>query len=126
MPRHTLGLALGFALLASACHTSTGPQGPLAGHWYGFSTDYGLDLVLTDGGGNVHGTGTIGGNAVSNIAVPVAVTGSNPDNTFTMTLKADHYNPATYAGTVVDDTTLTGTINGSGFVSATLTVYRQH
>jgi hypothetical protein len=120
------GIVVALATLGLACHNATGPQGPLAGHWYGFSTDYGLDLVLTDGSDNVRGSGTIGGNAVSNIAVPVAVTGSNSSSTFTMTLKAEHYNPATYAGTVVDDTTLTGTINGSGFVAATLTVYRQH
>ena len=125
MARRTVGMGIGIALLAIACHSATGPQGPLAGHWYGFNTGYGLDLLLTDGGGSVRGSGTLGGNDVNNIAIAVSISGSEGNSAFTLTLKAQQYQPATYSGTMDDDTTLSGTISGSGFTSAALTVFRQ-
>jgi hypothetical protein len=98
----------------------------LAGHWYGSSTNYSLTLDLTDANGTVGGSGTIGGAGINGQVILITVTGAEQSHTFDITLSAPNHASATYGGTVPNDTTMSGTINGSGFTSAQLAVYRQH
>jgi len=124
--RRTIAVAFAPCLLLSACHSGAGPQGLLAGHWYGSSTYYSLTLDMTDANGTIGGSGTLGGAGINGQVILITVTGAEQSRTFDITLSAPNHTPATYGGTVPNDTTMTGTINGSGFTSAQLSVYRQH
>lgn len=110
----------------TACSRGTGPQGPLAGHWYGTSTDYGLDLVLSENGTAVSGSGTLGGPALASNVISITVSGLQLGDSFNLTLRSAAYQPAAYAGTIANDTTLAGAISGSGFMGDTVLEYRQH
>jgi hypothetical protein len=95
----------------------------LTGKWHGTNSGTDLDLTLSEnGGGAVHGTGQLSGFAGGII---VNADGSHSGTGFTITLSHTGFQSATYAGAMLADTLLAGSINGSGFVNFNETLYRQ-
>ena len=106
----------------SATGVNTSPHA-LTGKWHGSSQGVDFDLDLTEkSGGQISGSGQLSGYAAG---VLVQVQGTHPDPGFSVTLTHTGYQSATYAGAEVGDSTLGGTINGSGFANFIITLYRQ-
>ena len=114
----TLGL---LALLAiSACGDSLGPKSALDGVWSGTITDAGpATMTLAEDDGNISGTGTLAG------SLAIVVSGTHTGGNVALILAAPGFTPANFAGTVgADGLTMSGTLNGSGFVNNGMTVTR--
>ncbi len=105
---------------------STEPVHTLNGHWVAvFSATSGtvtLDLTLTQTNTSVTGAGTI---ANATVTTPVTITGSHVHPSVTLTVAIQGYNPATVTGTCASTTSVSGSINGSGFTGQALTLNKQ-
>jgi hypothetical protein len=126
MRRYVLGGAVAVLLTACGSNNATGVDTSphaLTGSWHGSSQGVAFDLDLTEkSGGQISGSGQLSGYAAG---VLVQVQGVHPDPGFTITLSHTGYQSATYAGAEIGDSTLGGTINGSGFANFVITLYRQ-
>jgi hypothetical protein len=127
LPRRTLARILPVVLLAAAgCGDgSTGPARTVTGTWSGTFSLGGptgvLALVLDQERSVVSGTGTIGG---SGQTLPLSADGTFVRPTLSVTLTAEGFTPMNLTGRL-DDDTITGTLNGSGFVDVAVTLERQ-
>jgi hypothetical protein len=112
-------------LLPLACSKEPGgPSGPtVAGQWAGNSGNIQLFVNLKeDGGGTLTGTGTFVGPTGGSLSV--AVNGSHNDPQVQFRLTRQGFQSAQYTGGRVNDSTITGTIAGSGFQES-MTLRRQ-
>jgi hypothetical protein len=99
------------------------PKVVVSGGWRGSinqgGTPYTLEMVLIENAGVVTGTATLtGGTALAN-----TVTGSYTAPTLGLSLSAPGYQPLNLIATVGVGT-MTGTLNGSGFLNATFTLVK--
>jgi len=120
---------LGLVVLA-ACKSATDPNFGISGHWIGDNLSYPVNLDLSvkeakshtlSGSGSIYGTG-ISGNGI----LAVTVSGNHASNTVSIVLSATGYQPTTYTGLLSNDTTVDGTLSGSGFSSYELVMFKRH
>jgi hypothetical protein len=123
------GLVLALLVFVAACGgDSTGPTKIEAeGAWQGTINDNGgnqigtMSLTLTETSGNVSGTGNLS-NAGTGIAVTASGTYSQPNLSLNLTTPGFS---ATNLTATVGQRTMTGTLNGSGFVNSAITLQRR-
>ena len=112
------------ALVLAACGgggDSTGPSTrSLAGGWQGSTGGVTIALTLTSTNGTVSGDGSMTSVAA---AIAVVVTGTYADPAVSLTLVAQGYQPLSFTGTRAGGQ-ITGTLNGSGFNSVPITLYK--
>jgi len=120
-------LAATLVIGLAGCHNdSTGPVGPMEGTWQGSVTGLSMDLYLTDRGGKVSGTGDMAGSDVVNPPIMFNVSGTENGSTFVTTLTAtDRTGTVSFTGSVTSSTTLTASLDGSGFTSLGISFTRQ-
>jgi len=118
-----VGVALA-GLWVGGCQSgdANGPQGPMAGSWLGSASGLDLSMTLKDNSGKISGSGSF---AVPGAALKINVSGTRADTTVTLTLSAQEYQPAQYVALMMNDTTVSGTLNGSGFGTFFITVHKQ-
>lgn len=116
-------VALYVALGMWACSDSLGPESPINGTWTGSPPGGTVTLTLTEAtGGSVSGSGNVSG---SSGAAAVTVTGTHTGASVSLTLSAQGFQPTNFTGTVQSDgLSMIGTLNGSGFQNAGLTLTR--
>ncbi len=118
------GLAL---LVVTACSggDSTTPTPVVTGHWVGpfttGTTAAQMDLTLTETSGTVSGNGTL---TAATQAIAVSTTGTYSPPSISLSITAAGFNELNYSATV-SDSTMTGTLNGSGFVATALTLHKR-
>jgi hypothetical protein len=114
-------------LLLAGCSDdpSDDPTAPVAasvtGTWVGSSDGINMTVSLVQSGTDVTGTSTMNSVAAS---VNLVAEGTFIDRTLTISLTSPELEPATYSGSL-SGSTLTGTINGSGFANFPMTLSRQ-
>ena len=109
-----------FLIMFTACASNP----TMSGSWLG--AESGLTLKLTlheDSDGNITGSGTMIGNNGESIACDV--TGTNAYPNVTLTLSSTGYYDVNFTGKFVDDDTVDGELNGSGFTNFNITLVRQ-
>ena len=118
--------AVSVLALAACGGDSTSPHASATGTWNGTMTSSDvagttLRLVLVENGGTVTGSGSFGG---ANVPVQVTVTGTFASPQLALTLdEGGLHPPAALTGTV-NGNTLTGEVNGSGFLHDPITLTR--
>jgi hypothetical protein len=121
------GLAVAVCLVLSACGgDSNGPsdidaEGTWAGTFAISGGNVALNMVLTEGSGSVSGNGNL---AAPGLAIAETITGTYSAPTLSVTMHADGYEDINLTATV-GETSMTGTLNGSGFVGQAVTLNRQ-
>lgn len=114
-------------LLLAACggDTTAPARIEVAGSWNGSFSSAGVTgtiaMTLQETSGAVTGNGTLTGGGT---ATPLTVTGTYAPPNASLALHATGFNDINLSGTVSDQT-LTGTLNGSGFVGVSITMNRQ-
>jgi len=119
----------GFLVALAGCGgDSSGPSKIEAeGSWSGPVKDNSgtaiatMTLTLTETTGTVAGSGNLSGNGV---AEAVTVTGTYAEPHLSLALSAQGFSDINLTATVAA-TQMTGTLNGSGFVSSAITLTRQ-
>lgn len=112
-------------LLSTACSGDNGPSRiEVEGTWRGTFTDKGdvggIQMTLQEANGAVTGAGSL---SITD-ALAVTVTGTYSPPHVSLTLSAPGVENVNLSGTV-GETTLDGTLNGSGFFGSGLTMHRQ-
>ncbi len=114
------------AMLAAACggDDSNGPaQVEAEGSWSGSINNNGgtqigtMTLTLTETGGTVSGTGNL---ASSDEGIAVSASGTYSQPSLSLNLAATGFETVNLTATVGEGT-MTGTLNGSGFVNSAIT-----
>ncbi len=110
------------AFLTAGC-TKDDPTGPIpvpgppdfSGQWSGTIDAIGAPVAfsVTDADGIIHGSGYVG-------TIPVAVSGQKMYPNLKFTFSSTGFQPAVFEGKFTTLTTVTGSINGSGFVSTSV------
>jgi hypothetical protein len=100
---------------------SNGPKQTLTGTWRGPVSTATVTLNLTQNGRDVTGNGTIVGGTES---AALTVTGTSNLPTFSLTISASGFESMNFSGTLGTNQ-LAGTLNGSGFVNAAVTLTKQ-
>jgi hypothetical protein len=109
------------------CGDDNGPTTPanptMDGTWQGVAQGLAVFVLeLSQSGTTVTGDGTISdATRVDNVTVD----GSNVYPDVTLTISIVGYNPITFTGSFSDDNTVSGVLNGSGFVDEPLTLVKQ-
>jgi hypothetical protein len=80
-----------------------------------------LSMTLTETSGTVTGNGNI---SSPTLAEAINVNGTYTEPNLSVSLTSECCNPINLSATV-GETTMTGTLNGSGFINATITLTRQ-
>lgn len=111
-----------FALLTASC-TKDDPTGPIpvpgppefSGQWSGTIDAIGAPVAfsVTDADGVIHGSGYVG-------TIAVAVNGEKKYPNLKFSFSSTGFQPAVFEGKFTTLTTVTGSINGSGFVSTSV------
>jgi hypothetical protein len=114
-------------VLALGCGGDGGaePEHPEAeGQWSGtINTGSGsglLELTLDDAGGSITGNGTL---TVPDDVLGISVSGSYDPPNISLTMSIPDFQPVDLNGTVGDNS-ISGTLNGSGFVNLGVTLQR--
>lgn len=96
----------------------------VSGSWTGTSQGVTVNLVLNEGtGGAVAGSGNISGGEL-NLALIVRQ-GTHAYPNLTLVLGAQGYEDMNFTGTLLSETQIAGTLNGSGFDGFNLNLARQ-
>jgi hypothetical protein len=116
-------LGISATLFLAACHKdSTGPAGPLDGSWSGSVPGINMNATFGDHGGAVSGSGDFDGAGIVSPPIDFDAVGTDNGSSFSVTLTAQgRSGSVTFAGTVTNSTTLTGTLSGSLSTSMVLT-----
>jgi hypothetical protein len=120
-------LVVGAALLLSvaACKDDGGPKLSVAGSWQGSVMNpstgnvFQFNSTLADASGTITGSGTIAGPGL-NCAATIA--GTRADASVSMSWTCPGITPVNYSGSLSDNEKISGTLNGSGFTNASLTL----
>jgi hypothetical protein len=119
--RRFLAAALIAAIVACG-GDSTEPKVSLTGTWVGSLEGSTLNLALSQSGTDVTGNGAVTAGTTS---VPLTVAGTVSNTTsFALTVSSAGFSPLNFSGTF-GQTTMTGTVNGSGFTNAAVTLTKQ-
>jgi len=123
-------ISLLFLAISTSCDGGpAAPRTPSAtGTWIGTRPTPTFTLVITftlseGSAGGISGTGVATGPRTSNLTV-LGGTHTHPTISFTFDFGPE-FDPATFTGTFTDGDTITGALNGSGFVDFALTLLRQ-
>lgn len=116
-------LAVALTALLAACGGDSGePRLSLTGTWAGSLEASTMRLTLTQSGTDVTGNGTVTAGTTS---IPLTAVGTVSDgSSFALTVSSSGFSPLNFSGTF-GKTTMTGTVNGSGFTNAAVTLSRQ-
>ncbi|HWP36031.1 MAG TPA: hypothetical protein VNL18_00615 [Gemmatimonadales bacterium] len=119
----TLLLPLTFAL-AGCGDSSSEPRTPSAsGTWTGAVGSATFTLTLAEQrGGTITGAGSA---RATGGAVSLTVTGTHVHPSISLTLRSTGFEDLNYTGQFINDNTISGSLNGSGFTGETLTLVRQ-
>lgn len=79
-----------------------------------------MSLTLSQTGTSVSGTGSISGGGNT---IPLTASGTYVAPDLSLTLSSDGFQPTSYTGSLSHGT-ITGTLNGSGFNNASMTLTR--
>lgn len=123
-----IGRRLAFATLlglAGCGGDGTGPSEPvLTGEWAGTISAAGgtadIAMSLSEINGKVSGTGELTGADT----VSLAISGTHRQQQVSLTISSEGFAPIQFVG-AADHGTMTGTLNGSGFVDIDITIARQ-
>lgn len=120
-----------FAVLAVALMVIAGcgddePSGPrvpnLSGAWSGSAGGFTFAITLTESeGGILEGNGSASG---PGFADAIEVSGRHAHPSVSLTVLPSQFDPMNFQGTLSDDRTINGTLNGSGFNNFALTLRR--
>lgn len=125
MPRMLYAMALAALLWACGGDDSSGPSTPdIAGAWSGTVQPSGtLVLNLSETNGNVTGNGTL---TAPGVGVSITASGTYVRSTASasLTLSSPGFETVNLNATVTD-TKMVGSLNGSGFVNAAISLDRQ-
>lgn len=122
----TLALLALPPLLAACGDSATEPEpDPLVtGSWSGTSQGVTLNLTLTEGvGGSVSGSGNMAG-SLDNLALVVRQ-GTHSYPSLSLVLAATGYEDLNFAGRLLSEDEISGTLNGSGFDDFNLNLRRR-
>jgi hypothetical protein len=113
-------------LTAIACGSdkTTGPAYSVAGTWTGAVGQQQLSLTLVESGGLVNGTGTLANTPTGTRALTVTGTFKTTNGTLDATLTSGTLQPFNLHGAIIGGT-MVGSLNGSGFDNASITLTRQ-
>lgn len=110
----TLVLSMSVAACGGDSPTEPEPDPTVSGSWSGTSQGLTLNLVLTEGvGGTVSGSGNVSG-PDGNIALTVRQ-GTHTYPNLSLILGATGFEDMNFSGRLTSETTISGTLNGSGF-----------
>lgn len=117
---------LSLVLLSLAGCGDDGPSEPeipsLTGAWSGSASGYTFNLTMTESaGGILDGNGSING---PGFAAAMEVSGRHAHPSVSLTIVPAGFEPLNFQGTMADDRTINGTLNGSGFNNFALTMRR--
>ena len=121
-------------VLLAGCSSASSPSGPagsVAGHWRGTgytaqAVEVTLDFQLLENGSSVTGDATLTQiGAGDTLSYSPTVSGTLSGSQVTLTLSESGFVPATYAGPLVGDSVVNGSLTGSGFSGETVPVQRQ-
>jgi len=115
---------LALILALAACGgDATGPKTPsVSGGWTGTVMEAGsLNLTLVETSGTLTGSGSL---SAGTFAAALTVTGAHAHPNVSLTMKSAGYEDMNFAGTMTDDRTIAGTLNGSGFSGQAVTLRR--
>jgi hypothetical protein len=120
-------LILAAALALTACGGDSGPARIEAeGQWSGGIQDNGatighMTLTLVETSGAVTGSGNL---TAGTLGLALTTSGTYAPPSLSLTVSAPGYNDMNLTATV-GETSMTGTLNGSGFVNSGITLTRQ-
>jgi hypothetical protein len=117
MPRRAWFYALAAAGVL-ACGSDSNKPTPIEADGSVLGT---LSMTLTETSGTVTGNGNI---SSPSLAEAINVNGTYTEPNLSVSLTSQCCNPINLTATV-GETTMTGTLNGSGFINATITLTRQ-
>ena len=115
-------VAVLFLALSACSGGGTEPLPTMTGSWIGTSGTLSMTFTLSQAAATVSGTGNMTGNGVA-VALTASGTFSHPG--LSMNLTAVGFEPMNYTGTLSGNT-ITGTLNGSGFVNRAFALTRQN
>jgi hypothetical protein len=119
--RRFLAIAL-VAMLVGCGGDSTEPTLTLTGTWSGALDVSTLRLQLTQSGTDVTGSGSATAGTTS---IPLTIAGTVSNGTsFALTASSSGFSAMNFSGTF-GKSTMTGTVNGSGFTNSAVTLTRQ-
>ena len=114
------------AALALACKGATAPDPTTAGRWSGAftynSTPTTLTVTLAENANAISGSGSLG---APGGALAITVTGTRSYPAVALIIAAPGFNPIDFSGTFTNAATISGALNGSGYVNVAVTLARQ-
>jgi hypothetical protein len=111
----------GIALAVSGGDEDSEPT--VSGRWSGLLMGFvTVSLNLSQNRSSITGSGSI---LAYNETFPLQVTGTNNYPNVTLTLNSVGYHPMTFTGQFYDKNTISGVINGSGFIDEPITFIRE-
>lgn len=121
----TLLLPAVFVLAAACGSDATGPESTnVSGTWTGSSSGITLSVTLSEGSdGSLSGSGNISGGTES-FALTVS-SGTHAGSTVSFTMESAGFRDLNYAGTLQSPTSMSGSLNGSGFNNTNLNLTKQ-
>jgi hypothetical protein len=126
-PEHLVTLvALAFAV--AACDAGTAPRS-VTGRWTGSTIAsnslFAFQADIVDAGGTLAGTSSLMGSGDGCVDATFQVTGTRSGSAVSLTFTCENYTPFTFDATLAKNgRTLQGTLNGSGFDGAALSLSR--
>ncbi len=116
-------VSLALAMIGCSGGDSNAPKTPttVTGTWVGTSSGATVNLVLTENSGTVSGSGTM---VAGTASIALTVAGSHNGASVSLTFKTSGFQDTNLTGTFAGNS-ITGTLNGSGFVNEPVTLQRQ-
>lgn len=113
-------------LLGAIMGCSDSPTGPdrvnINGTWAGSTAGMNISVTINETGGSVTGSGNMSGPGGS---VAMQVSGTRSGVALSLLLVAQGYEPTNFTGTIQSNTTITGSLTGSGFTDLSITLTKQ-
>ncbi len=116
MKRHAFLSLLLLAVLAGC--GSDGPTGPesvsIQGTWTGITSGVNIRMTFAAGSEAVVGNGSFTG---PGLVLPLTINGTRLGVDLNLTLSSPGFEPTIFTGTIISATSISGQLNGSGFVN---------
>jgi hypothetical protein len=113
-------VALLFVALAGCSDSPTGPdQVSINGTWSGSTSGLSVTVTINESAGQLSGSGNLSG---PNGSVATQVSGTRAGTDLSMTLTAQGYEPTNFTGQIQNNSTITGSLSGSGFSDVSVTL----
>ncbi len=113
-------------LIVAGCGSHSSPAAPeraagLTGAWSGSGSGLTMSLALTESGSQFSGTGYMSGGG----SLACSVAGTYVEPNISMTIHVTGYEDSNFTGRFSDANTISGKMNGSGFVDEAVVFVRQ-